>query len=204
MLSIPRDTDGLGGPRRQRRFALLFGLLLLGGCATTVIPPPSPAQPLSVLLLDHGRHTSLVLPDNGASVRYAYGDWRWYAEGKTGFASGFAALFLSTDAALGRSDLSVPTDLRLVERTLTVGIEQLWAIEVEAEAVERLRQRLDSIHAAGAPKLFSPSADLLFAPHPDPYHLMHNSNTVVAEWLDALGCEVRGGAMTANWRVVEP
>ena len=45
-------------------------------CTSTIIPPTEVDDPVRVVLLDHGRHASLVLPraDRGM-VRYTYGDW---------------------------------------------------------------------------------------------------------------------------------
>jgi len=77
-----------GAYRRRVVTALLLGaVLILGGCTTTtIVPPPSPQAPATVLLLDHGLHASLVLPDEtGRAVRYSYGDWDYYALGETGW-----------------------------------------------------------------------------------------------------------------------
>src|SRR5688572_25859227 len=90
--------------RRTSVTAFLFAtLLFLAGCTTTIVPPSAVAEPARVAVLDHGRHTSLLveLPGEGAMVRYAYGDWRWYALGQTGVLEGIAALS-GNKSALGR------------------------------------------------------------------------------------------------------
>ncbi len=181
---------------------VLLPLLLLTGCATVVTPPESPEQPLPVLIVDHGRHTSLVLPDGDGLVRYAYGDWRYYAEGERGARAAFDALFRGTLAALGRREFAGRPEPEAVIARLRVHVEQVHLLHVEADAVERLRARLDAIFAAGAEaRLYNPQMDLEFTPYPVPYTWRHNSNRVVAEWLVELGCEVSRYPMLANWRI---
>ncbi|MEI2420236.1 hypothetical protein V6O07_08175, partial [Arthrospira platensis SPKY2] len=84
---------------------------LLAACSATILPPPHPTDPVTVVLLDHGRHSSLVLPDSaGGALRYSYGDWDYYVMRDTALASGARALFRSTPAALGRQHLAVPPE----------------------------------------------------------------------------------------------
>lgn len=53
----------------------------LAGCVAHVQPPRVERGAQKVFLVDHGRHPSLVLPHGeGRAVRYAYGDWKWFAE----------------------------------------------------------------------------------------------------------------------------
>ncbi len=183
-------------------FAVLF---TLGGCATVITPPASPEQPLPVLVIDHGRHTSLVLPDGeDRLVRYAYGDWRYYAEGERGIRAAFDALFRGTLAALGRRELPGHADPELVVSRISVVVERVHLLHVEAAAAQRLRARLDAIYDAGADtRLYNSLMDLEFVPYPVPYTFRHNSNHVVAEWLVELGCEVSRRPVLANWRVAD-
>jgi hypothetical protein len=46
--------------------------------------------------------------------------------------------------------------------------------------------------------------DLAFVPHPDPDTISHNSNRVVAGWLEQLGCRVEGPVLFAvcGWAAV--
>ena len=89
--------------------------LLLAGCATVVVAPAAPEDPVPAFLLDHGGHASLVLPaEKGRLVRYAYGDFSWYALGRTGPGTGLAALAGGTPAALGRGELAGPAEARSV------------------------------------------------------------------------------------------
>lgn len=73
----------------------------LAGCTAHVIPPSGLTAPVSVYVLNHGRHSSLVLPGESGWRRYAYGDWQWYAENRTGLMQGAAALVERLDALGG-------------------------------------------------------------------------------------------------------
>lgn len=188
------------------RLALIVAVLSpLAGCATVVTPPAAPERPAPVFVVDHGRHTSLVLPDgDGGLVRYAYGDWRYYAEGERGVRAGFNALVGRTLSALGRRELAGPADPDVVIDRLRVKVAQVHVVHVEAAAVERLRARLDAIfYAAADALLYNPQMDLEFVPYPVAYSLRHNSNRILAEWLVELGCEVSRYPVLAGWRVAE-
>jgi hypothetical protein len=191
--------------RRQRLiFLLLLASGLLAGCVTHITPPPKPQEPALVFVLDHGRHTSLVVstPD-GALVRYAYGDWRYYAERLTGPGHAIAALLWSTEGALGRRDLPGPATASVVRSQVPLVIVSLYEIEVERARIEALRAQLDAIFAAAEQPRDTPETHLFFVPHPRAYTLRHNSNTAIAGWLEQLGCEIRGPAILANWRIHE-
>jgi len=177
-------------------------VLLLSACGTTgVIPPDSPQEPVPVFLLDHGRHTSLVLPaPDGTMTRYAYGDWRFYAERKTGLRHAIAAITWPTESALGRRHLPGPPTEAAVRVQVRVGIQEVSSLWVEAARVRALRDRLDDWFERG-PVLESPEVDLSFVPYPRSYSLGHNSNTMIAEWLEELGAEVSRKPLWAGWRV---
>jgi hypothetical protein len=184
----------------------LAAALVLPGCATVVVPPAAPDEPVAVFLLDHGGHASLVLPaGEGGLVRYAYGDYRWYALEQTGPGSGLAALLGSTTGALGRGKLRGPAEARAVRAQVREGTRQVFALRVARAASERLRAELDGIFAAdrGTP-VYSATYDLEFVRHPVPYSAEHNSNVVTAGWLESLGCEVKGAGLITNWSVTLP
>jgi len=177
--------------------------LLLAGCATVVVAPAAPEEPVAVFLLDHGGHASLVLPagEHGL-VRYAYGDFRWYALNQTGPGTGIAALIGGTPAALGRGKLKGPAEVPAVRAQVREGTEQVYELRVARAASERLRAELDGLFAANrATLVYSATYDLEFVRHPTPYSAEHNSNLVMAGWLEALGCEVEGAGLITNWRV---
>jgi hypothetical protein len=184
---------------------LVLALPALGGCATRVTPPAQVQVPAKVFVLDHGRHTSLVVSTpEGGLVRYAYGDWRFYAERDTGLPGAIAALLWNTPAALGRREFSGPPSADIVRARIPLQIETLYEIEVERARVEDLRAELDAIFQATDRVRETPETHLFFAPHPRAYNLRHNSNTAIAHWLEQLGCETRGPAILASWAFVQP
>jgi hypothetical protein len=201
-----RAAAGFGRIARLRQVAAVTVSGLLAACAATyvVAPPLVPAAARApVAVLDHGRHSSLVigLPD-GRMVRYAYGDWRWYAEGKTGAAEGYAALFQETPAALGRRVMVGPLTAETLRRQVRVGIEDMLLLEVDAAAAQRLVDKLDGIAEAGrARMLTNQKVDLDFFPYPVPYTEAHSSNRVLAGWLREMGAEVEGDGLIADWKL---
>lgn len=178
--------------------------LLLSACASVVVlPPPRAPDARSIFLLDHGRHASLVLPlGDSAMVRYAYGEWRWYAERKTGVLRAVPAVLWPTRGALGRRVLAAAPDSARVRRTLRVGVEHLYVLRAEADAIRGLRARLDSLFEAGrASRLYSEAYDLEFVHHPSPYWGLRTSNQMVAGWLQELGFRVHGPVLWSRWAV---
>lgn len=182
----------------------LAACVALAACATTVVPPAKPADPTTVYLLDHGLHSSLVLPgESGLFVRYEYGDWAWVAVNERGVAAAWNALFCPTQAALGRrvfASASPPASGRF--ENVHVPIEHAYALRVGAADVARLRAELDAIHEANErTATTNPLYELDFVHHPVPYTGRHNSNHVVAEWLEAIGCRVSGPRWRSRWAV---
>jgi len=189
--------------------AVLIGLALLTtpmACTTTVVPPAEPSDPAPVVLVDHGRHASVLLPrPDGGMTRYAYGDWNWYALGNTGPLNAVGAMLIPTQGALGRHALPAPVEPGEAQRALQVVVEEHWHVPVERSRALALQQRLDRIHRENADtSVRNRRTNLNFVPHPDRYSSFHNSNHVAADWLRELGCEVRGPAFSSDWRVETP
>ncbi|MFU8895777.1 MAG: hypothetical protein ACNA8J_05270 [Gammaproteobacteria bacterium] len=194
---------------RLHRFAstglLLCALLIFGGCTTHITPPTEVEEPAMVFVLDHGRHTSLVVSTpEGALVRYAYGDWRYYAERETGVIPAIAALLWNTPAALGRRELPGPPTSEAVREQVPLVISAVYGIEVERTRIETLRVELDAVFDEAEEVRETPETQLFFVRYPRAYNLRHNSNTVIADWLERLGCETRGPALVASWRIKRP
>ena len=186
---------------------LLATVLVLGLSVITpsvLLPHRSVDDPRTVLLIDHGTHSSLVIETSaGEMVRYAYGDMRYYAERDTSLASGAAALFVPTQATLGRAELQGPALSSALLSQLNVGIERIHELKVQGESADRLMEDLDRVFWAGADQHKNVGAyGLVFAPHPDPYFWGNNSSTMVADWLRALGVTVLGWGLLASWYVV--
>ena len=182
--------------------AVAVAALQLGGCATTIVPPDSVERPQSVFVLDHGRHSSLVLPHPDGFVRYAYGDWGWYAEVETGTTEASRAVLWPSRAGLGRSLVSGAATREGVRKGLRVGVQHLHEVSVETDRVIALRTSLDAYHRANEDGAkYNAVYGLTFVDYPEPYAFWNNSNHKVAEWLRRLGCAIEGSAFWAWWRV---
>lgn len=176
--------------------------VLLAGCAHTVEPPREVAEPVPVFLLDHGRHATIVLPRSDGIVRYAYGEWEWYALDRTGPLRALDTLLLPTAAALGRRVLPGPPTLDAVHAQVRVPIEHAWRIEVERARARALDDALTALFEDNLDtRVQHPGYDLEFVRHPDAYRVGHNSNHVVAGWLRALGCRVETRGPGSTWRL---
>lgn len=192
-----------GIPERRAAVAIAGLVLALAGCTTVVTPPPEPEDPVPVFLLDNGRHASLVIPYRNGLVRYAYGEWDWYAANDTGVFRASGVLFTTGRGALGRRVFDGPLAMETVRRVVRVPIEQGWAIRVPGAKRAALVRDLERIfERAPDEHLHNPLYDLTFAPHPDRYNAAtRNSNHAVIRWLQALGCQVDVGGPFSIWRV---
>lgn len=197
---------GLRASRRARARLIVFaGIVLwwLNGCTTVIVPPADPADPVSVFVLDHGRHSSLVLPlDDGGAVRYSYGDWDYYVLNRTSVLNGLRALLWPSPAALGRQLLAGPPEAAAIRRQLRVEVVTAHEIRVAADDARRLQHKLAELFASAAHTLYYDGLlDIHFVHHPEPYTLTHNSNYMVKRWLEQLGCEVSGRPILSNWQL---
>lgn len=209
--SMPSATRSAGArafrvTARARAQPLLLACIVLwwlNACTTVIIPPADPADPVSVFVLDHGRHSSLVLPlDDGGAVRYSYGDWDYYVLNRTGVLSGLRALLWASPAALGRQQLVGPPEAAAIRRQLRVEVVTAHEIRVEADDARRLQRKLAELYASAAHTLHHDALlDIHFVRHPEPYTLTHNSNYMVKRWLEQLGCEVSGRPVLSNWQL---
>jgi hypothetical protein len=184
------------------RTPLILAMLWMGGCATTIVPPHSPSNPTVVAVTDYGRHSSLLIPDarGAGSVEYAFGDWRWFAEQRNSPVDGCGALFFSAQATLGRMRLERRIDSPDLAKIL--GADRVLLFHVSGGDVTALRRELDDRFTARADTaVFNPKLNLFFVPDPGRYSLWRNCNHVTAEWLEALGCRIKGSAITSNFRL---
>jgi len=194
-------------PRNLRGLWVLLPVLVLQGCATVVVPPHLGSTGVTVFLLDHGHHSSLVLPTPaGHMTRYAYGDWEYYAQADTGLYRGTSALLWPTQGALGRRQLPGPPTAAAVRQQVKVPIVRLYALKVRRGKAARLRRHLNEIFRSNIRTvLYNPLYDLYFVHDPQPYDMAHDSNHEVANWLKRLGCRIRGGpVLLSNWKVEPP
>ncbi|HRP74080.1 MAG TPA: hypothetical protein PK725_00885 [Rhodocyclaceae bacterium] len=182
---------------------LALCVLLLTACTSVIVPPEHVRDPVSVFVLDHGRHSSLVLPsDAGGAVRYSYGDWEYYALNQPGLGSGLRALLWPTPAALGQQLLAGQIDADSVVRQLRIGVLESFEVKVERAAVRQLQLELAGIFDGARETLhYSAAYDVHFVHHPEPYTINYNSNRMVGRWLQQLGCTITGRPVLSNWRI---
>lgn len=175
----------------------------LTGCTGTVTVPERADDQRPVFLLAHGRHTSLVLTRaDGTMVRYAYGDWRWFAEGVTGAMQAVPTLFARTRGALGRQTLGGPPSQAALAARLHLDPARIHPLAAPGARIDQLIAELDAIHAAaGEQRLYNPAFGLEFVPDPQDYTLFANSNHRVRDWLQVLGIDARGNPMFGRWAV---
>lgn len=122
-----------------RLCALGWSVLLLAGCSATLQGPTGAAETRTVQLLEHGRHSSLLLTSSDATrVRYAYGDWAWYVEEDTGVISGGRALLRNSQAGLGRQRLGPEEPGRPLAAQIGIGIENIYRFDVPSDKVDAL------------------------------------------------------------------
>jgi hypothetical protein len=175
-------------------------LALVGGCATTIWAPKSPRDPVVVVLVDYGKHASLVLPTPDGSAEYAYGHWGYFALNQNDLCTGMFALCCYSQGTLGRRRFDVaPRRSALRGRILC---EEMTELTVERAAAERLRSSLDArweLHADT--QVANVLNGLTFVKDDEDYLCWNNCNHVVVRWLEELGCETAGWGCFADFEV---
>ena len=189
--------------RRRPLLILLFAAMLSASCTTVIHPPAKPTDPAIVLLVTHGKSSSLILRGGEDATRWAYGDWRYYALGRKESSDALAAILWPTRAALGRQTIEkAPSEPHDLIRRLGIGIDDIFPIEVSRQSVLRLETRLQQLFAENLDSLlYNPGPRLEFVEHPQRYSLVSNSNGRVAAWLRELGCATSGVPILSKWRV---
>lgn len=178
----------------------------LHGCAATIIPPENPPNPRPAFVLDHGRHTTLVVVDSGGRpVRYAFGELGWYTDGQIGIFRGMGAMLLPASGTLGRRVLEGKPSASNVLQRVGVNVEHLYCIAVDGERADELQRMLNSIFKENlATARYHSGWNLEFVEHPADYWFGQTSNQAVENWLVKLGSEVTGVTAFAKWKVQQP
>ncbi|MBA4148243.1 MAG: DUF2459 domain-containing protein [Verrucomicrobia bacterium] len=210
MKNTRHDSPGKKARSKVRRIAtnplVLFVtalvVFLLSGCTTTLVPPRVEGQTASVAIVDYGYHASLVLPDGpDGAIEFEYGEWRWFALGQSTSPRLVPTLFWPTQGALGRRILSYPPDLARL-REEKENFEEILSLEVSVAAAEHLRKRLTARYEANiATEVENNEWEMTFVKDPARYSTFHNCNHRLALWLRELGCETRGHATFARFRI---
>lgn len=186
-------------------FIVLLLLPLISSCSAIISTPETVYQPREVQLLQHGRHSSLLLTAADQSrLRYSFGDWAWYVESDQSLASGSRALFKESKGALGRQIVAATTPGENLAAKVGVGIGKAYLFQVEAAQVDALLAALEQqFTASQSVPFYSAERHLSFVPHSRHYRYSYNSNHQAADWLRALGLQVQGDPAWGNWRVKE-
>jgi hypothetical protein len=187
----------------MKAFFLVFMITTLYGCSTTV-KCTNPSEKAEVALLDHGHHTSLLFhrPDE-ESLRFSYGDWDYYAMSENTLLNGLKALLWPTKAAIGRKNFRLSNfDKSQIKLKVPVPIEDIIFIGVEKPKLNRLIKKLNRVHKKNLEAShYNPLFDLIFTEHPKSYSLVNNSNQMVAEWLEELGCRTDIWVLFSSWEL---
>jgi hypothetical protein len=179
---------------------LLLAALGLGGCRHMIDPPRSVSDPVDVFVIDYGHHASLALPgvDSGL-VEWSWGDWNWFALGRTGPLKGLQALFASPRSTLSRRELGRARQAQ--ELAALAGAGKVLPLAVERERAQALLRHLDARWRRRlAEAVMHPSGRVL-VPDDARYSLFNNSVHQLARWLEALGADVSGTGVTANFKL---
>ena len=187
-----------------RLFLFLLAGLGLGGCQHVIQPPEAVSDPVSVFVIDYGRHASLALPkeENAGLVEWSWGDWNWFALERTGVAEGLQALFASPQSTLSRRELPPVEDAKKL--AARVGTEEVLVLDVERERARALQRHLEARWLRRREEAVKHPSGRIFVPDDARYSLFNNSVQEVARWLEALGAEVSGMGVTANFKLREP
>ncbi|HEV8606584.1 MAG TPA: DUF2459 domain-containing protein [Tepidisphaeraceae bacterium] len=190
---------------RQRISLLVLSMFaLVGGCATRILPPANPANPVAVYVTDYGRHSSLLLPmGDGHLMEYSYGDWEFYALNKYKWYIGATKLIMSDASGLGRRILPHPGNDEALQKM--INSKRLLRIEIEQSRVMELLAELDQRYCSKIETMvFNDYGHAYFVKDDSHYSLFHTCNGQTAQWLRKLGCEVDGLAVISNFEVVRP
>lgn len=181
--------------------AVAAALVGVGGCAMRITPPAELEQAAVVFIVDYGYHASLLLPREDGQIReFAYGQWDWFALKRDRWYNAVVLALLPGQGTLGRRTLAGPAVRETVARQCPA--ERLIELRVEREQVLALLERLEREYESGLDtEIFNPFYDMWFVHHPRLYVWYHNCNTVLADWLEELGCRVEGTRLFARFEL---
>ncbi|MGE0480544.1 MAG: hypothetical protein AB7Q17_08740 [Phycisphaerae bacterium] len=222
-------AHGPRGARRARVLALpaalSLGLSLLAGCLMRVTQPERVDDPVTAYLTDYGYHASVLLPrEDGQLSEFAFGQWDWFALNHNQWYHALGIVLLPSGGTLGTRVVTPPRPARTLERTPGVApapdapsrgdlaalddfaaalwCQRVWPLRVERSRAAGLRDRLQAEYdAARHTEVYNPQVRLTLVRSDKLYWHHQNCNTVVAQWLEALGCEVTGARGEAEFDV---
>lgn len=169
----------------------------------TIIPPAAPANPVIVHVAESGLHAHLVMPLGDRWVQYEFGDWHYFALERRTVFRGVLALLFPTPGALGRREI---TALEPLQARWEQAGYRLLNFEVSAAAVTRLQRSLNDRFEAAAQQqvVYNRQLNVNLVQYGQSYSLLHNSNHELAEWLQALNCQVESLSLWSEFRLADP
>ena len=176
-------------------------LLATAGCVTVIRPPTPVGDPVSVVVLDYGHQSSLLLPSpEGGSVEYAYGEWDWFALNRDEWYRACPTLCCPNPGALGRRRLSIPATSAAAAGV--VRCRESIEVRVERAKVDSLLKSLDESFQKGLEtRVDNALMQLEFVRYEVDYCFLVNCNHLVGRWLLELGCGLGGSACFSSFRV---
>jgi hypothetical protein len=176
-------------------------LLFATGCSGTIYPPAHPSDPVTVYVSDYGRHSSLTLPlKNGGYVEWAFGDWNWFALGKTQWNYALLAILWSPQSTLGRR--VVPPQPNDEQLRHVLSADRVTPIEVSADRAAALMDQLDLQYLQHAStQVYSSYSYMDHVKDCEFYNGLHNCNHVTMRWLRTLGCRVDGFGFLSKFKL---
>lgn len=165
----------------------------------TVRPPENVRNPVTVQVVDYGKHAGLVLPaGNGKWVEYSWGDWRFFAMADTSVPSGVRALLASDASTVSRRYVSQTVTFDELKRDW--GVQRVIAFQVERDRANRLLGELTArfdrrIDTAFYNKDYGQD----FTQDKRHYWLLYNCTHETAAWLRELGCRVKGWSLMSEF-----
>jgi hypothetical protein len=180
------------------RWLTLLSLLCFG-CANRLTPPQELIEPVTVHVVDHGRHSSLLLPDGrGGTAMYSFGEWRAFALNRNTWHDYARALF-GGHGTLGRASFATTEPNRLQQY---IGGE-LIPLRVERTEAELLLMRLAvSWEVRAAEAVDNRRVGLRLVPYTPPgglYWGLNNCNHATSRWLRSLSVDAPKAAVFSNW-----
>lgn len=161
-------------------------LITLASCSSTIYPPSNPQDPVQVYLLKDAMHVGVVLPDEAERfVEYGFGDWDWYALCRDRWYHVFHTVLWPTQGCIGRTWWGRES----VNQAMASGqLTSFHAGRVEVDGLLKALEERFSIHASTLVR--NPAYDMYFVQDDQGFWFLHNCHDAVAEWMEALGCEV--------------
>ncbi|GMU83149.1 MAG: hypothetical protein AMXMBFR47_30200 [Planctomycetota bacterium] len=186
------------------RTLALAAALAASGCGPMHIRTPRVDGTAAALYLaDYGGHSGLIFArETGELVEYGYGWWDWYALNHDRWYNVFPLFIVPGEGALARRTLPPAGNAELLR--VRHGFEHVWEIRADRQRVDSLRDSLDAAFERRRDReVDNTETGMTCVPNERLYTLLFNCNSAVAEWLEAVGCEVRGQRLMAEF-LIEP